>query len=478
MCASKQNPAGFETVSAAGTYLRGNTKMKSSALVVLGCLLMTSVVVIWAGVPAPAGNWPSFRGPQASGIAEGQNLPDRWNGTTGEHVAWKTRIPGLAHSSPIVWEDRILVTTAVSSQADATFKHGLFGEGDASTDRSVQKWNVLSLDKRTGKIAWESTAYEGVPKEKRHVKNTYASSTPATDGKHIIAFFGSQGLYCFDSGGRLIWKKDLGVLDLGAYDAPEYEWGTASSPIIYGNKVFIQCDTQKQDFLLALDIDTGATLWKADRDELPSWGTPTIYPGSKRVELLTNASNFIRGYDPETGKELWRLGGSSQITAPTPIFSRDLIVVASGRRPEAPVFVIRAGASGDITLAKGATASDQIALSRQQRGSYMPTPLIYGEYLYVLANQGILDCYELSTGKEIYRQRLAHQGGGFSASPVAADGRIYLSSEDGDVFVVKAGKDFALLATNPMGERLMATPALSAGRMIIRAEHTLFAVSR
>jgi len=452
--------------------------MKCSGMNALRWPLALFFAALCALAASPTANWPTFRGPQASGIADGQNLPDHWDGARGENIKWKTRIPGLAHSSPIVWGDRLYVTTAISSQEDATFKHGLFGEGDASTDRSVQRWKVYSVDKFSGKIVWESTAYEGVPKEKRHVKNTYASSTPATDGKYVIAFFGSQGLYCFDANGRLIWKKDLGFLDLGAYDAPQYEWGTASSPIIYQNKVIVQCDTQKEDFLLAVDIKTGATLWKSDRDELPSWGTPNIYPGASRVELVTNASNFIRGYDPESGKELWRLGGSSQISAPTPIFSKDLIVVASGRRPEAPIFVIRAGASGDITLGKGQTSSAQVAWSRQQRGPYMPTPLIYGEYMYVLANQGIFDGYELSTGKEIYRQRLAHQGGGFSASPVAADGRIYLASEDGDIFVVKAGKDYELLATNPMGQRLMATPALSGGRMFIRAEHDLFAIGR
>jgi outer membrane protein assembly factor BamB len=427
---------------------------------------------------APPGNWPSFRGPQASGVAEGVNLPDRWNGASGENILWKTRVPGLSHSSPVVWGDRLYVTTAISSQGDATFKHGLFGEGDASPDRSVHQWKVYCLDARTGKIIWERTAYEGVPKEKRHVKSTYANATPALDGRHVVAFFGSQGLYCFDTDGRLIWKKDVGVLDLGAYDAPEYEWGTASSPIIYKNMVIVQCDTQKDDFLLSVNIDTGATVWTATRDELPSWGTPTIVSGPTRVELVTNASRVIRGYDPETGKELWRLGGSSQITAPTPVFFEDLIVVASGRRPEAPIFVVRAGAMGDLTLAKGTSRSDDVVWSRQQRGPYMPTPLIYGALLYVLGNQGILDCYELRSGSEVYRQRVAHQGGGFSASPIAADGRIFLPSEDGDIFVVRAGKEFDVLAVNPMGERVMATPALAGGRMFIRGERTVFAIGR
>jgi outer membrane protein assembly factor BamB len=423
-------------------------------------------------------NWPSFRGRHASGIAEGQNLPENWDGEQGVNIKWKTEIPGLAHSSPVVWADRIFVTTALSSRGEATFRHGLYGDGDASDDRSVHQWKVYVLDKTSGKILWEKTAYEGVPREKRHIKATYANSTPATDGRYVIAFCGSQGLYAFDMNGRLIWKKDLGVLNAGAYDAPDYEWGTASSPIIYNDLVIVQCDTQNESFLLAADIKTGKTVWKTIREELPSWGTPTIYPGKERVELITNASNFIRGYDPATGHELWRLGGSSKITAPTPIFSGDLIVVASGRRPEAPIFVIRAGASGDITLRNEQTSSQHIAWSKQKRGSYMPTPLIYGDYLYVLANQGIFDCYNLKTGEEIYRERLSHQGGGFSASPVAADGKIYLPSEDGGIFVVKAGPHFALLATNQMGELLMATPAISAGMMFVRTQHHLFAIGR
>ena len=375
--------------------------MRSSRHHPLRLLLTLMIAIYCASAASTTNNWPSFRGPQASGVADGQNLPDRWDGVSGENVKWKTFIPGLAHSSPVIWENRLYVTTAISSLPNATFKHGLYGEGDASTDFSIHQWKVYCLDKRSGKVMWERIAYEGVPKQKRHVKSTYASSTPVTDGRYVVAFFGSQGLYCYDSNGKLLWKRDLGKLDLGAYDVPEYEWGTASSPIIYENKVIVQCDTQKEDFLLAVDIRTGETVWKAERDELPSWGTPTIYPGPNRVELVTNASNFIRGYDPETGKELWRLGGSSKITAPTPVFYEDLIVVASGRRPEAPIFVVRAGATGNITLGDGRSSSEQVAWSRQQRGPYMPTPLIYGGYLYVLANQGIFDCYELRTGKEL-----------------------------------------------------------------------------
>jgi outer membrane protein assembly factor BamB len=240
--------------------------------------------------------------------------------------------------------------------------------------------------------------------------------------------------------------------------------------------VIVQCDSQGEDFLIALDAGTGATVWKTSRDELPSWGTPTIYPGPGRTELVTNASNFIQGYDPATGKELWRLGGSSKITAPTPVFKDDLIIVASGRGPEKPLFAIRAGASGDISLAEGKESSAAVAWSKVRRGPYMPTPLIYGDYLYVLNNDGIFDCYELKTGREIYRQRIPHSGGGFSASPVAAAGRLSLPAEDGDIFVVKAGPTFEVLGVNEIGEVLMASPALSAGTLYIRAKEHLFAV--
>jgi outer membrane protein assembly factor BamB len=379
------------------------------------------------------------------------------------------------------------VTTAVSSRPDAGFKRGLYGDGDASDDTSVQQWNLLCLNRKTGAIVWERVAYQGVPKEKRHVKSTYANATPVTDGEVVVAFFGSQGLYAYDLDGKPLWTRDLGRFDVGAYDLPDYEWGTASSPILYRDLAIVQCDQQKGSFLTALDRKTGKTVWRTERDELPSWGTPTIYPGhysghysghpgTPRDELVTNAANFIRGYDPLSGKELWRLGGSSKITAPTPIYAGDLILVASGRRPEAPIFAIHAGAVGDITLLEEQTQSHSVAWSKVQRGPYMPTPLFYRGVLYVLGNAGIFDAYDFKTGREIYRQRIAHQGSGFSASPVASDGKIYLSSEDGDIFVVAAGERFELLKTNSMNEPVMATPAISGGMLIVRTQHQVYGI--
>jgi outer membrane protein assembly factor BamB len=372
----------------------------------------------------------------------------------------------------------VFVTSAISSAGDATFRPGLYGDGDASTDRSLHRWVIYAVDKHTGDLLWERIAHEGEPVDKRHVKSTYASSTPATDGRIVVASFGSQGLHAFTVGGRPLWSVDVGRIDLGAHDIPTFEWGPASSPIIWNDRVLVQYDTQQDSFLLALDAASGELLWKADRHELPSWGTPTVYEGAGGAELVTNAANYIRGYDPATGRELWRLGGSSKITAPTPIFSDGLIVVASGRRPEQPIFVVHAGARGDITLQNGRASSDQVAWSRRGRGPYMPTPLIYEGILYVLGNNGVFDAYDLRSGEEIYRVRIPHLGSGFSASPVAADGRIYLANEDGDMPVVRAGRAFEHLATNPVGELLMATPAISDGVMYVRSAGSLIAIGR
>jgi len=425
---------------------------------------------------AGAGDWPSFRGREAAGVSDKQHLPDTWSPATGENVLWRTPIPGLAHSSPIVWGDTLYVTSAISSRAGATFKPGLYGDGDASDDRSSHRWMLYAIDKRTGKIRWERTAAQGEPRNRRHIKSTYASASPATDGRMVVAWFGSQGIYAYDLDGGLRWSVDLGRVDMGAYDIPAYEWGPASSPIIWNGMVIVQCDTQADSFLLALNAQTGETVWKTSRHELPSWGTPTVVTTAAGPELITNASNLVRGYDPKTGKELWRLGGSSKITAPTPIFADGLHIIASGRAPERPIFAVRPGSRGDLTLAKGSTASAQVAWSKTGRGSYMSTPLAYRGIVYILANNGVLDAYEPATGKEIYRQRLPLVGSGYSSSPVAADGKLYLSNEDGEMLVVEAGAAFRHIATNSMGETLMATPAISEGVLYVRSAATLFAI--
>jgi len=422
-----------------------------------------------------AQNWPQFRGPGASGVAEGQAAAQTWNAEKGENVVWKTNVPGLAHSSPVIWGNVVFVTTAVTSAAKDETRYGLYGDVAPVKDDPKHTWKVYALDKRTGKILWERIASEGVPKVKRHPKSTHADATPVTDGKHLVVLFGSEGLYAYDFKGKLLWKQDLGVLDAGWFYDPDYQWEYGSSPIIYKNLVIIQADIQKDSFVAAYNLKNGKLVWKTQREEIPSWGTPTVYEGKTRAELITNGSKAIRGYDPQTGKELWRLTPNSEVTTPTPIIAHDLIYVTSGYRPIQPIYAIRPGASGDISLKDGKDSSEFIAWSKPRGGPYMPTPIVYGDLLYTLSNQGVVTAYDAKTGERIYQERLGGKGGAFTSSPVASDGKLYFSSEDGEVFVVKAGPKHELLATNPVGEVMMATPAISDGLVIVRGINHVFA---
>ena len=272
-----------------------------------------------------------------------------------------------------------------------------------------------------------------------------------------------------------MWKQDLGVLDAGWFYDPDYQWEYGASPIIYKNMVIVQADIQKNSFIAAYDIKNGKRLWMTPREEIPSWSSPTVYEGKTRAELVTNGTKAIRGYDPATGKELWRLGPNSEVATPTPIFAHDLIYVTTGYRVIQPIYVIKPGATGDISLKDGKESSDFIAWSKTRGGPYMPTPVIYGDLLYIVSNQGVLTTYQAKTGERVYQERLGGKGGAFTASPVASDGKIYLSSEDGDVFVVKAGPKYELLATNPVGQVIMATPAISDGLVIVRGINHVFA---
>jgi outer membrane protein assembly factor BamB len=425
---------------------------------------------------ACAQNWPGFRGTNASGVAEGASKPPvSFDGKEAKNLLWKVEIPGLAHASPVVWGDKVFVATAVSSDPKA-FRWGLFGDVEPSDDVAKHTWKVYCLDKKTGKILWEQVSHEGPPKTKRHPKSSQASSTPVTDGKHLAVFFGSEGLYLYDLNGKLLWTKDLGNLNAGWFYDPDYEWGMGSSPVIYKNLVIVQCDIQKNSFIAALDLATGKEVWRTKRDEIPSWGTPTIVEGPQGPELVANGTGAIRGYDPANGKLLWSLTAkNSEITTPTPIYGQGLVFVMAGYPPVQPIYAIKPGARGEIAPKEGQTKTDSIAWSMQRGGPYMPTPILIGELLYVLQNNGILAAYNAKSGERVYQNRVSPKTSAHSASPVAADGRLYLAAEDGDMFVVKAGPVFELLASNPVGEPLMATPAISGDTLIVRGQHHVFA---
>jgi outer membrane protein assembly factor BamB len=438
-------------------------------------LLLSLVTLCLFSISIRAQDWPQFRGPRATGVVEGQPAAVAWDAEKSVNTRWKTAIPGLAHSSPVVWGDKVFVSTAVTSAAKDETRYGLYGDVAPVKDDPKHTWKVYALDKTTGKILWERVAYEGMPKVKRHPKSTHADSTPVTNGKHLVVLFGSHGMYAYDLKGKLLWKQDLGVLDAGWFYDADYQWEYGSSPVIYKDLVIVQADVQKDSFIAAYSLKNGKLVWKTPREEISSWGTPTVYEGKTRAELITNGSKAIRGYDPATGKELWRLTPNSEITTPTPFVAHDLIFVTAGYTPIQPIYAIRPGATGDISLAEGKESNTFIAWSKKRGGPYMPTPVVYGDYLYTCSNQGVLTAYNAHTGERIYQERLGGKGGAFTASPVASDGKIYLSSEDGDIFVVKAGPKYELLATNPVGEVMMATPAISGGLVIVRGLKHIFA---
>jgi outer membrane protein assembly factor BamB len=424
---------------------------------------------------ANAQNWPQFRGPEASGIGSG-SPPIEWNGESGTNVLWKTEIPGLGHSSPVIWGDRIFITSAVSGKGGAPLKVGLYGDIQPVADEGPQQLNVYCLDRKSGKILWQQTSYSGPLKFKRHPKSSHANPTPATDGKRLVVFFGSEGLYTYDLDGKLLWKKDPGPLDSGFYMVPDAQWGFASSPILRDGMVVIQADVQKNSFLAAFDAASGKELWRTARKDVPTFGTPAVAPytanGLKSSQVVVNGWKHVGGYDLKTGKELWMWNGGGDIPVPTPVSKDGLILITSAHGSDRPIYAFRTDASG--TVAKG---NPSLAWTVERGGNYMQTPLIDGGLAYFCLDNGILTVYQLSNGERIYQQRLG-SGGGFSSSPVAADGRLYITSEDGVSFVLAEGKEFKLLAKNELGETVMATPAISGGVLYIRGRNHLFAIGK
>ncbi|HEY8550804.1 MAG TPA: PQQ-binding-like beta-propeller repeat protein [Vicinamibacterales bacterium] len=427
----------------------------------------------------PGVDWPSFRGIAAGGIGDGRATPTSWNVETGAGVKWKTPIPGLGHSSPIVWGDQVCVLTATSEGGEESLKVGLYGNITPVEDSTPKVWTVLCLDKRTGTVRWQRDLHKGVPAIKRHTKATHANSTLATDGTHIVAFLGSEGLHALDMKGRPLWKKDFGVLDSGFFQVPEAQWGWASSPVISDGRVYVQADVQKGSFVAAFEAKTGKEIWRTPRNDVPAWSTPAVYKGPGRPQLVVNGFRHAGGYDLDTGKELWRLSNNGDIPVPTPVFGHGLIFLTSAHGPKAPIHAVKPTASGDITLPDDATSSEHVAWSIQRReGAYMQTPLVYGDYLYVCKDNGALSVYDARTGERKYQQRLGDGKTGFTASAVAADGKIYYPSEEGGVFVVKAGPVFEQLAENSLGEIAMATPAISEGVIYFRTRNHLIAIAQ
>jgi outer membrane protein assembly factor BamB len=434
--------------------------------------MILSMILIGTG-RISAQNWPGWRS-DGSGISPEKNLPMKWSEDEG--VKWKIPIPGAGHSSPIVWENRIFVTTAVAEDPNVeSFKGGVYMGGNRNKpDESEYAYRIICIDTDQGNILWSKAVTRQNPKTRRHTKNTYASETPVTDGKYIFASFGSVGLYCVDFDGNLIWQRDLGLMRRRS------GWGTGSSPVLFRNTVIFNCDSDDDSYIAAFDKATGDPVWRTERKEGASWGTPFLFEAEGRTTIVTNATRRMRGYDAVTGKLLWECSGGSMIPVPSPVAAQGLVFLSSGHslgflKPQ-PIIAVRPGASGDITPSRGQSQSDGVAWSYRSGGAYVPSPIAIGEYLYVPQDRGSLTCYEAKTGKVVYENQKLGTRNTITASPIAGDGKIYVQTEDGECYVVKQGPEFEILAVNKLEEIFCASPAVSSGKIFLRSRKHLYCI--
>ena len=419
---------------------------------------------------AAGSNWPQWRGPEGQGISPEKNLPTEWSST--KNIRWKTPIAGRGHSSPIVWGNRVFLTTAIEGPVVPGAKAVThFNEGkewkhpdSVGADRK-HTFKVIALDRDSGKILWEQTAWEGTPYDDRHRKSSYAASTPVTDGHLVYAYFGSEGVYAYDFKGKLIWKTDLGKFGNGGM-------GTGTSPILYENSIILQCDEENGEasFITALDKRTGKQVWKTPRKIQVSWSTPILVQAGKRAELVTSGSEAIIAYDPATGKELWRSKGLESNAIPTPVATSNMVVVAAGF-PAKIAMALPLGQNGEIP--------ESSFLWKYTKGAaYVPSPILYGDYIYLMTDRGILTCLEARTGKVVYEGGRIPIPATVTGSPVAFDGKLLLTSEDGDTFIIKAGPKHEILGTNSLDEPVYTSPAISDGKIFIRGEKHLYCISK
>jgi outer membrane protein assembly factor BamB len=426
-------------------------------------------LIISVSGAAFAANWPQWRGPDGSGISSEKNLPAAWSPT--KNIKWKTPIAGRGHSSPIVWGNRIFVTTAVEGDVVAgakAVKHMADGKeflhpDSVGADRK-HTFKVIALNRDSGKILWESVAWEGTPYDNRHRKSSYAASTPATDGKRVYAFFGTEGLYAYDFNGKLAWKAQLG--NMGTVGM-----GTGTSPILYENLVIVQGDEDNGEasFIVALDKKTGKEAWRTPRKVQVSWSTPLLVRTATRAELITSGTEFVISYDPTTGKELWRHKGVESNAIPSPVANNNMVFLAAGF-PAKIAMAIKLGGSGDLT------GTPNVPWTYTKGTAYVPSPILYGDYLYLTTDRGILTCIDAKTGEVKYEGGRIPIPATFTASPVAFEGKILMTSEDGDTFMVKAGPKHEIIATNSIGEAVYASPAIADGRIFIRGEKNLYCI--
>jgi outer membrane protein assembly factor BamB len=469
-----------------------------SAVALLACVGLAPPLIPPIRAAAGPDEWPQFRGPGGSGVADQSVLPQTWSAK--ENVAWAVDIPGRGWSSPIVWRDRVFITSAVSPGAFKAPSTGIFGNDYAAelqkqglsegeilkkvVGRDIElkaesgaiSYMVYALDAKTGKVIWQHEAHKGEPFGGRHRKNTYASETPATDGERLYASFGGNvGIFCYSLDGKLLWTHTWPP-------QPIYlDFGTASSPVVHEGRVYQLHDNDGQSFLAALDAKTGKELWSTPRTDkgsrmISGWATPFVWENGKRTEIVTIGRGFVISYGVD-GKELWRLKGMTQAT-PSPVAGDGLLYVGSGSQGESnrPLYAIKPGASGDVTLTEGQETNDVVAWRQPRFSGYTPSPLVYRGRVYSVNDNGILQVADAKTGVEVYKARVGGGGNTFSSSPLASQGMVYLLSEDGDAFVLRAGDKYDEVAKNSLGEMSLASPAADRDSLYVRTQTKLYRI--
>jgi len=460
-------------------------------------LAIAATTCLYASVVSASDNWPRFRGLQAGAIPDNPALPERWSAT--ENIAWKVDVPGLGWSSPIVWDDYVFVTAVLSDDAVPVPGQDIFEEGKSpsyrggtrSELRGLYRWVLYAIDLDTGQVRWQRELHAGTPLFIRHPKNTHASETPVTDGKRVYVFHANAGLFAVDFAGNIVWSRQVAPpadpaatatsapaavrpeTD-GAIAAMFNDLGAAASPALYKDRIFVTSDHSPRVWMMAAyRTADGGELWRVDipkEQQAYGWSTPFVWENERRTEVVAAGDLRIRSFDLD-GRLLWELKGLSTNTTPTPFAADGLLYVSSGApvRPVRPVYAIRPGAIGDISLKDGKTANDFIAWSQPTAATYMPSPLVYRGLMYNVYSRGFMTCHDAKTGESRYgRTRIDSAASGFTASPWAYNGKIFAASEDGDVFVIEAGPDFRVLGKNSLGEMVLATPAIVRDSLIVR----------
>ena len=435
-------------------------------------VLIAAVFLLLLLFPAPtltaadAGHWPQWRGPFNNGTARG-DAPLEWSDT--KNIAWKAPIPGRGHSSPIIWGDRIFVTTAVptgkAGEGAPARDSGSRGPGGGAAAGQEHRFVVLCLDRNTGKVLWERAAKVATPHEGYHQRyGSFASNSPVTDGRRVYAFFGSRGVYCYDLDGRLLWQKEFGPLRM------KNQFGEGTATVLDQDRLILNFDHDGDSFIVALDKNDGRELWRTSRDETSAWSQPLVVEYQDRRQIVVSATSKVRSYDFQTGKLIWECAGLGANAIPTPVAHNGIVYVMSGFR-DPNLMAVRLGRQGDLT------GSDAIIWTNKRGNSYTASPVLHENKLYFVTDTGMLSCLNAATGEPYYQQQRLPKPYNFKASPVGAAGKLYLATENGDVVVMKMGEKFDVLTTNTLsGQVFISSPAVAEGSLYLRTQEALYCI--